>query len=90
MSLPVNINTGFRETLYQNPNSSNKITPLTEDDKKNVCKDIFITGKKINNKYSIPSQFPVITSNTQSNKKIGGRKKRRKTLRKRRSKYSRY
>jgi len=90
MSLPVNINTGFRETLYQNPNSSNKITPLTEDDKKNVCKDILITGKKINNKYSIPSQFPVITSNTQSNKKIGGRKKRRKTLRKRRSKYSRY
>jgi len=90
MSLPVNINTGFRETLYQNPNSSNKITPLTEDDKKNVCKDILITGKKINNKYSIPSQFPVITSNTQSNKKIGGRKKRRKTLRKRRSKYGRY
>jgi hypothetical protein len=81
MSLPVNINTGFRETLYQTPNSSkNKITPLTEDDKKNICKEILNTGKKINNKYSIPSQFPVITG-TLSNKKTGGRKK-RKTLRK--------
>jgi hypothetical protein len=90
MSLPVNINTGFRETLYQNPNSSkNKITPLTEDDKKNICKEILNTGKKINNKYSIPSQFPVLISNTKSNKKIGGRKK-RKTLRKKSKRYIRY
>ena len=81
-------NTGFSETLIPKPNSSNKITPLTEDDKKNVCKEILYIGKGINNKYSIPSQFPVLTSNTKSNKKTGGRKK-RKTLRKRSRKYSR-
>jgi hypothetical protein len=79
--------TGFSETLIPKPNSSNKILPLTEDDKKNVCKEILYVGKKINNKYNIPSQFPVITG-TISNKKTGGRK-RRKTLRKRSRKYSR-
>ena len=79
--------TGFSETLIPKPNSSNKILPLTEDDKKNVCKEILYVGKKINNKYSIPSQFPVITG-TISNKKTGGRKK-RKTLRKKSRKYSR-
>jgi len=87
MSLPSNINIGFRETLYENPNSSkNTISPFTEDDKKNICKNILLTGKKINNKYSIPSQFPVITG-TLSNKKIGGRKKKRKTLRKKSKSY---
>jgi hypothetical protein len=90
MSLPVNINTGFRETLYQNPNSSkNKITPLTEDDKKNVCKSILDIVNKTNDKYRIPSQFPILTTNTKTNKKTGGRKK-RKTLRKKSRKYSRY
>jgi len=72
--------TGFSETLIQKPNSSNKIIPITEENKKNICKEILYVGKKINNKYSIPSQFPVITG-TLSNKKTGGRKK-RKTLRK--------
>ena len=79
--------TGFSETLIPKPNSSNKILPLTEDDKKNVCKEILYVNKIINNKYSIPSQFPVITG-TISNKKKGGRK-RRKTMRKKSRKCSR-
>lgn len=82
------LNTGFSETLIPKPISSNKTKALTEDDKKNVCKEILYIGKKINNKYSIPSQFPILTTNTKTNKKTGGRKK-RKTLRKKSRKYSR-
>lgn len=82
------LNTGFSETLIPKPNSSNKITPLTEDDKKNVCKSILEIGTKTNDKYQIPSQFPILTSNTKTNKKTGGKKK-RKTLRKKSRKYSR-
>jgi hypothetical protein len=86
MSLPVNLNTGFKETLVPNPNKSNKITPkLTPDKSDKICKSILLTGNKIMNgdKYTIPSQFPLITSQTKSNKKKGGRKIRKKTLKNR-------
>lgn len=68
-------NTGFSESLIKKPNSSNKTKSLTEDDKKNVCKSILNTVNKTNDKYKIPSQFPILTTNTKTNKKSGGRKK---------------
>lgn len=82
MSLTNKINTGFKESLKPSPDSlKNKTPQLTDDRKNNVCKEILNMSKLINNKYNIPSQFPLLTG-TLSNKKKGGRKK-RKTLRKR-------
>jgi len=84
MSLHIN-NTGFKETLKPNPNKSAKLIPtLTPQKSEEICKSILKTGNKIINgdKYVIPSQFPIITSKTKTNKKVGG-KKNKKTLKKR-------
>jgi hypothetical protein len=84
MSSPIN-NTGFKESLKPNPNKSVKLTPtLTPKKSDEICKSILKTGNKILNgdKYVIPSQFPILTSKTKTNKKVGG-KKNKKTLKKR-------
>ena len=50
--------TGFRETLVPNKNvSTGTINPNT----KLLCPQIFNIGKKVNNKFFIPSQFPNLT-----------------------------
>ena len=76
MSLPIN-NTGFKVTLKPNPNKSAKLIPtFTPQKSEEICKSILKTGNKIINgdKYVIPSQFPIITSKTKTNKKVGGKK----------------
>jgi len=47
-------NTGFKETLQHKLPTKNVLDIKT-------CPNILETGKKINNKYSIPSEFPFIT-----------------------------
>ena len=60
--------TGFRETLVPNKNvSTGTINP-----NRKLCPQIFNIGKKVNNKFFIPSQFPNLTK-TKSLLK-GGRK----------------
>ena len=87
MSSPI-IKTGFKETLIPNKNKTAKLTPkITLDKSKEICSSILKTGNEIYNdeKYRIPSQFPLLTSNTKSDKKKGGKKYRtyKKTLKKR-------
>ena len=49
--------TGFRETLVPNKNvSTGTINP-----NRKLCPQIFNIGKKVNNKFFIPSQFPNLT-----------------------------
>lgn len=83
-------NAGFSETIIQKMNRP--IDPKTINMK--ICPTILDTGKKVNNKYFIPSQFPKLTKPKQlvqniSNSKNKNKKsnkiniKQKKTLKKR-------
>jgi hypothetical protein len=70
--------TGFSETLVK-PSVKAKETPNLD---KNVCKNIFENGLKVNKSHFFPSEFPKLTRIkpiTVSNKKGGKRKTRKNT-----------
>jgi len=80
--------TGFSETLVK-PSAKEKETPKLD---KNVCKNIFKNGSKVNEAQFFPSEFPKLTrinpiTITLSNKK-GGKRKTRKNRKNRKIKKS--
>uniref|UniRef100_A0A6C0KNV0 Uncharacterized protein n=1 Tax=viral metagenome TaxID=1070528 RepID=A0A6C0KNV0_9ZZZZ len=75
------MNTGFSKSLLPNPKKSKQNIKKTASQEKSLCKEIFKIDKTINNKYSFPSQFPILTGIKKTQKKGG--KKKGKTLRNR-------
>jgi len=55
----VPVNAGFSETIVPNQNVSTGLGPKRPNMK--LCPQIFDIGKKVNNKFFIPSQFPNLT-----------------------------
>ena len=53
------VNAGFSETIVPNQNVSTGLGPKRPNMK--LCPQIFDIGKKVNNKFFIPSQFPNLT-----------------------------
>jgi len=53
------VNAGFSETIVPNQNISTGLGPKRPNMK--LCPQIFDIGKKVNNKFFIPSQFPNLT-----------------------------
>ena len=70
LGVQVPVNAGFSETIVPRINVSTGLGPKRPNMK--LCPQIFDIGKKINNKFFIPSQFPNLTK-TKSLLK-GGRK----------------
>jgi hypothetical protein len=66
----VPVNAGFSETIVPNQNVSTGLGPKRPNMK--LCPQIFDIGKKVNNKFFIPSQFPNLTKKKSLLK--GGRK----------------
>jgi hypothetical protein len=64
------VNAGFSETIVPNQNVSTGLGPKRPNMK--LCPQIFDIGKKVNNKFFIPSQFPNLTKKKSLLK--GGRK----------------
>ena len=64
------VNAGFSETIVPNQNVSTGLGPKRPNTK--LCRQIFDIGKKVNNKFFIPSQFPNLTKKKSLIK--GGRK----------------